>query len=89
MLKYHQAPFKWPSVYPTRSVNALRCVLANGLFSNPVLELTELSGEPYLPLSEAMYKAYWVEGQDIRDDEVLVKIMADAGVGSPRAVLEQ
>jgi 2-hydroxychromene-2-carboxylate isomerase len=35
MLKFYNVPVNWPSVYPTRSVKALRCVLARGwYFSN-------------------------------------------------------
>lgn len=74
MLKFHNVPYNWPSKYPTRSVNALRVLLA--------------AGSPW-SLIHAIYRAYWVEGKDITEDEVLLGILQATAIPNPEQVLEK
>lgn len=67
-----EVPLEMHPGHPVRTVDALRCVLA--------------VGEPFAPLVEAFYRAYWVEHVDIASDEGLSKVLAGAG-HDPKAVL--
>lgn len=55
-----------PAGHPLRTVEALRCVLA--------------VGAPYMPLVHRFYRAYWVEGRDIGQGEVVAAILGEAGL---------
>ncbi|MBZ0231239.1 MAG: 2-hydroxychromene-2-carboxylate isomerase, partial [Deltaproteobacteria bacterium] len=65
--KWWGVPFRFPSRFPMRTVAPLR--------------LTLLAGEAAAPrLAERIFRAYWVEDQDIADAAVLRALAADAGV---------
>jgi len=66
--EFYQAPFQWPSLFPLRSVPALRAALA-------AEELGQL-----LQLSAALFQAYWTEGQDLSQTTVLQKIADSLGL---------
>ncbi len=59
-------PLHMPPGHPLRTVEALRCVLA--------------AGAPYMPLVRRFYRAYWAEGRDIGQGEVVDAILAEAGL---------
>lgn len=59
-------PLHMPSGHPLRTVEALRCLLA--------------VGPPYLPLAHRFYRAYWAEGRDIGQSEVVAQILGEAGL---------
>lgn len=56
---------RMPANHPQRTVAALRCVLAAGV--------------PW-PLIHRIYRAYWVDGEDIADRAVLARALADVGL---------
>ncbi len=59
-------PLHMPPGHPLRTVEALRCLLA--------------VGEPYMPLAHRFYRAYWVEGRDIGQGEVVDAILTEHGL---------
>ncbi|MBL9104935.1 MAG: 2-hydroxychromene-2-carboxylate isomerase [Myxococcales bacterium] len=59
-------PLTMPAGHPLRTVDALRCVLA--------------AGEPYMPLAHRFYRAYWAEGRDIGEREVVAEIVREVGL---------
>jgi 2-hydroxychromene-2-carboxylate isomerase len=61
---------RMPAGHPLRTVEALRCVLAaaNG---RPVASV--------MPLIHRIYRAYWVDNEDIGQREVLARALGDAG----------
>jgi len=63
-----EVPLEMPGNHPMRTVTALRAVLA--------------AGEPYMPLTHAFYRAYWVEHRDISSSEVISEIIEEAGYDS-------
>lgn len=58
------AEYAMPSGHPFRSVEALRAVLVTGI---------------PMPLIHRIYRAYWVEGRDISDREVLGALLTETG----------
>ncbi|OGP59756.1 MAG: 2-hydroxychromene-2-carboxylate isomerase [Deltaproteobacteria bacterium RBG_13_61_14] len=66
--EFYQVPFQWPSLFPLRSVPALRAALA-----------AEELGQ-FLQLSAALFQAYWTEGQDLSQTTVLQKIADSLGL---------
>lgn len=56
---------KMPVNHPMRTVEALRCVLAAGV--------------PW-PLIHRIYRAYWVDNEDIADQAVLARALAEVGL---------
>lgn len=61
-----------PAGHPFRTVEALRCLLA--------------VGAPFMPLAHHFYRAYWAEGRDLGQREVVVAVLREAG-HDPEAVL--
>lgn len=59
-------PLVMPAGHPLRTVDALRCVLA--------------AGEPYMPLAHRFYRAYWAEGRDLGQREVVAAVVREAGL---------
>jgi 2-hydroxychromene-2-carboxylate isomerase len=59
-------PLVMPANHPLRTVDALRCVLA--------------AGEPFMPLVHRFYRAYWAEGRDIGQREVVTAVVGEAGL---------
>jgi 2-hydroxychromene-2-carboxylate isomerase len=70
------APFLHNPRHPQRSVTAMRLIVA-------------ASDEQRIPLSQALYRAYWVDNQDINDPEVLDPIASAHGVDPQRAELPE
>jgi 2-hydroxychromene-2-carboxylate isomerase len=65
-------PLQMPAGHPFRTVEALRCLLA--------------VGAPFMPLAHHFYRAYWAEGRDLGQREVVVDVLRTAG-HDPAAVL--
>ena len=59
-------PLVMPPGHPLRTVEALRCLLA--------------VGAPFMPLAHRFYRAYWAEGRDIGQGEVVAAILREAGL---------
>jgi 2-hydroxychromene-2-carboxylate isomerase len=59
-------PLAMPAGHPLRTVDALRCVLA--------------AGEPFMPLVHRFFRAYWAEGRDIGQREVVAAVVREAGL---------
>lgn len=59
-------PLHMPPGHPLRTVEALRCLLA--------------VGPPFMPLAHRFYRAYWAEGRDIGQAEVVAAILTEAGL---------
>lgn len=58
-------PLVMPAGHPIRTVGALRALLA--------------VGPPYLPLTEAFFRAYWVDGVDLSRTEGVAAVLRGAG----------
>lgn len=58
-------PLSMPKGHPLRTVEALRALL--------------VVGEPFWPLAHAIYRAYWVENLDISKEDVLRRVLSEAG----------
>ncbi len=65
-------PLQMPAGHPFRTVEALRCLLA--------------VGAPFMPLAHHFYRAYWAEGRDLGQREVVTAVLREAG-HDPEAVL--
>ncbi|RMG11853.1 MAG: 2-hydroxychromene-2-carboxylate isomerase [Deltaproteobacteria bacterium] len=63
---------RMPAAHPRRTVLALRAILA--------------AGEARVAATQALFRAYWVIGQDVSDPEVVARILADAGLDGPALV---
>ncbi len=61
-----QVPFHFPRHFPIRSVTALRLVL--------------LAGDRQIPLIHALFRAAWVDDQNLEDEEVLRQILRNQGL---------
>jgi 2-hydroxychromene-2-carboxylate isomerase len=67
-------PLNFPPGHPNKTVTALRCLLA--------------VGEPFFPLVQRFYAAYWCEAADLSDESVVAAVLRDAGLDA-EAVLER
>ncbi len=64
---YYGFELEMPAQHPRRSVSAMRLLVGTPVQRRPAL-------------SHALYRAYWVEGRDIADREVLAQIAGNHGV---------
>ncbi|KAF2732026.1 thioredoxin-like protein [Polyplosphaeria fusca] len=71
-LRRHNITYKPPPRHPLKTVNALR-----------LLHSLDDSARP--ELTKRLFRAYWVEGRDVSDDDVLLAIVREAGIDSVRA----
>jgi 2-hydroxychromene-2-carboxylate isomerase len=68
-LKRYNISYAPPPQHPRKTVNALRL-------------LHYLTGQERVELSKRLFQAYWVQGRDVSNDEVLLAIAQEAGVQS-------
>ena len=69
-LKRYKVQYNPPPQHPRKTVNALRLLYCLD------------DEEERRVLSEALFNAYWVEGLDVSDDDVLLQIVRDSGVNN-------
>jgi 2-hydroxychromene-2-carboxylate isomerase len=74
-LRRYQIAYNPPPQHPRKSVNALRLIHFVPAFERPAL-------------SKALFKAYWVEGRDVNDNSVLLKIAKETGVAGADKLTE-
>jgi 2-hydroxychromene-2-carboxylate isomerase len=67
-LKRYKTPYEAPARHPMKSVNALRM-----LYCVP-------DGNERRTLMEGLFRAYWVDGRDITDNQVLLDVARDYGI---------
>jgi 2-hydroxychromene-2-carboxylate isomerase len=65
---YYDQPFHWPSRFPMMTVTALRLAL--------------LAGDRIAALSQALFRAYWVDDGDLNDPVVLQEALSRCGLDS-------
>ncbi|KAF2676294.1 thioredoxin-like protein [Lentithecium fluviatile CBS 122367] len=68
-LRRYGIAYNPPPQHPRKTVNALRL-----LYAVDAAERTELT--------KRLYRAYWVEGRDVNDDEELLRIVRESGIAS-------
>ncbi|CAO2652267.1 Nn.00g005500.m01.CDS01 [Neocucurbitaria sp. VM-36] len=71
-LKRYKIKYNPPPQHPRKTVNALR-----------LLYCVEDSEERKV-LTDALFKAYWVEGRDVSDNSVLLQIVQESGIKSSK-----
>lgn len=69
-------PFKWGSLFPQRTVNALRVAIVAGKQGK------------FHAVHEPLFKAVWVDDIDVSDEVVLTDIVSNAGMDAS-SVLEE
>ncbi|KAL6711684.1 hypothetical protein ACN47E_004618 [Coniothyrium glycines] len=69
-LKRYKIKYNPPPQHPRKTVNALR-----------LLYCVYDQQERHI-LSDALFKAYWVEGRDVSDKDVLLQIVKESGIAS-------
>ncbi len=62
--RYYGIPISWPDTFPCRSGRAMSV-------------LTLVEGEQRLQLTRKLYEAYWIEGSDIGDPDVLASLVGE------------
>ena len=60
---HRSVPLNWPSRFPMLTIKAMRILLS--------------LGDRCTPLALRLFRAYWVEDLDIKEDEVLAKLLAE------------
>ncbi|KAK5946489.1 hypothetical protein PMZ80_000632 [Knufia obscura] len=68
-LQRYQIAYNPPPQHPRKTVNALRLLYA-------------VDGEERRVLTRLLFRAYWVDGVDVSDDEVLLRIVRGSGIQS-------
>ena len=68
-LRRFKIKYNPPPKHPRNTVNALRLLHA-------------IDGEERRVLSKVLFKAYWVDGRDISDEEELLKIVYESGISN-------
>ena len=61
-------PVSFPAIFPTRTINAQRALVAAG------------QGEPGLRATRALFDAYWAQGKDLADGAVVKAALDGAGL---------
>jgi 2-hydroxychromene-2-carboxylate isomerase len=74
-LRRYQIAYNPPPQHPRKSVNALRLIHYVPTVDRPAL-------------SKALFRAYWVEGRDVNDNSVLLKIAKESGVSGANSLTE-
>ncbi len=69
--EHWEQPLEMPAEHPRRSVLAMRAVIASGDVPSA---------------AKALYRAYWQDGLDVTDGEVVAKVLHDAGLNGAEAV---
>lgn len=64
---YYGLPLKFPSQFPTNTVNVQRALLALDETRRPAASL-------------ALFRAYWAEGRDILDRQLLTELVGESAV---------
>ncbi|KAL8243862.1 hypothetical protein R6Q59_010120 [Mikania micrantha] len=68
-LRRYRIDYEPPPQHPRKTVNALRLLYA-------------IDGEERKVLTRCLFRAYWVDGRDVSDDEELLRIVKESGVKS-------
>ncbi len=69
--KHWGVPFSWPSLFPMKTVKALRIALS--------------LGAQMIPFVHRTFRAYWAEDQDIDHDAVLRQLLIECGLSPESA----
>lgn len=72
-LRRYQIAYNPPSQHPRKTVNALRLLYA-------------VDGEDRRVLTRKLFRAYWVEGRDVSDDDELLRIVKESGIKNAREI---
>lgn len=72
-LRRYQIAYNPPPQHPRKTVNALRL-------------LYTVDGAARLKLTKQLFKAYWVDGRDINNDDELLKIAQECGIKANKSV---
>ena len=75
-LRRYNIKYNPPPQHPRKTVNALRLLYA-------------VDGEERSVLSKILFKAYWIDGRDISDDEELLKILHESGIASAKKLSQE
>ena len=67
---YWEVPFRFTPYFPLRTVTALRLAL--------------VAEDKHVPLAHALFKAAWVDGQDLGKPDVLASIVSAQGLDAER-----
>ena len=65
--KYYEIPYQFPKQFPTRTILAQRA-------------LTAVAEEQRPEATHALYRAYWVGGEDVADPEVVARLAGPEAV---------
>ena len=72
-------PFSFPATFPINAIKAQRLLLATAAAQGQ---------EVHNALALALFRAYWAEKKDIREDAVLLDILKSQGLPDPAGLLE-
>ncbi|KAF2107276.1 DSBA-like thioredoxin domain-containing protein [Lophiotrema nucula] len=72
-LKRYNITYNPPPQHPRKTVNALRLLHA-------------LDGTDRVELTKRLFEAYWVEGRDVSDDQVLLRIVKESGISQGSSI---
>lgn len=72
-IRRYQIAYNPPPQHPRKTVNALRL-------------LYTVQGHDRIVLTKLLFKAYWVDGRDVSDDEVLLEIVRESGIASSNQI---
>ncbi|KAF1963717.1 thioredoxin-like protein [Byssothecium circinans] len=75
-LRRYQIAYNPPPQHPRKTVNALRLLYA-------------VDGEERKVLTERLFRAYWVEGRDVSNEEVLLDVVRESGIESASALSKE